>query len=300
MKKLLFLLLLSTPLAAYAQETSSAPWRASGRRDRSNISVGAGYSDAEGLRHRSVGLSGRTSLGRLAGKMVTLETSFGHHALGRDGWLPPELYNGGLRFNADDKKGGFSAGVRSNSDRLFNSMAETDVTLGASRVISRDGPHQFSFGLMYSSRRSFARGIPFPYLTYRYTSDRLSFTFPFAATWKATDTTELSASYSPPKSFQAGITKTLSSVVRLKAEYALGTLQYELAGRADKAYSVFIEQSNAGVWTYIKTSENCTLSFWTGYALSGKYYTGKTYDDHHDKRRIGTAPSASVKIERFF
>jgi hypothetical protein len=32
------------------------------------------------------------------------------------------------------------------------------------------------------------------------------------------------------------------------------------------------------------------MSLWTGWALDGRYYNGKTYREHRDARDIGSAP----------
>lgn len=297
MKARLLLLLLALPLPAAAQglfPSQAGPGREG--RPRPWLSGGAAYSDAGGLAYRSAKAAGGTPLGR----GLSLDASFSHHRIIRDGWLPGELYGAGLKLNARRGKGFFSAGVRSNSDRPFYSVHETDFSLLASRKLSGEGPHSFSAGIMYSSRRSFARNVPFPFVGYSYQSEKFSFNFPFSAAWRPARPWELSAAYIPPKYYQAGVAAALGAKLKLKAEYSLTALQYDLAGRRDKEVSTFIEQANAGLWTFYKASRDYELSLWTGWALRGRYYNGETYDEHRDKVTLRSAPALSFSVNRLF
>jgi len=290
------LLLLLLPACAAAQGLG-----AEAGQDRSGVksprlTAGGGYCDATGLAYRSVRLAGSAPLGR----GLSVETNFSDHRILKDGWLPGELYTAGVRFNARGKKDSFSVGVKSSSDRLFYSAHETDLSFNVSRTLSADGPHRVSAGLSYSSRRSFARGLPFPYILYSYFSDKFVFNLPFSAVWKPSGGYEISAAYIPPKYYQAAVARKLSGTMTLKAEYSASAIQFDLAGRPDKSYSVFIEQENAGLWTYYKPAGVYNFALWTGWAVKGKYYRGKTYDDYRDKRPIRAAPAVSLNVTRLF
>lgn len=296
MKASLLLLLLLLPACAAAQGLGPLADPDRPYVKSSWISAGYGYSAAEGLDHRSGSVSANTLLGR----GLSLESGFAYHRILHDGWLPGELYSAGLRLNVRDGANSFSGGVRSSSDRLFYSAHETDLALNVSHLLSSNGPHRLAFGLAYSSRRSFARGLPFPYLFYSYRSDKFTFNLPFSASWRPSKEYEFSAGYVPPKYCQAGVTRKLSERLRLKAEYSFSALQFDLAGRPDTAYSTFIEQKNAGLWTYYDLSPKWHMALWTGWALAGRYYNGKTYRDQHDERRIGASPSVSLNFTRSF
>ncbi|MDA8245003.1 MAG: hypothetical protein M0025_12900 [Elusimicrobia bacterium] len=292
-----FALLLALPAAAAAQGLGLADGSEKGAgQGRFRLSAVTGYSEAEGLDHRSAGLSAGVPLG----KGTSIDASFAAHRIRRDGWLPGHLYAAGAGFSARRGKYMFMAGLKSASDRPFYSIHETDVSLNASKVISRKGPHSFSFGLAYSSRRSFARHIPFPYFLYAYDSEKLSFHLPFLVSWRPSADYELSAAWFPPKYCRLSVRRKVSDALSFKAEYALGALQFDIAGRPDKEYSVFIEQSSAGLWTYYKASPDYTFSLWTGWELPGKYYTGRTYDDHHAQNGIHPSPAFSLGVARLF
>lgn len=292
----LLLLLGLLPAAASAQGLYSPDGQGRPDQNRSYLTARTGYSDSDGLAHRSLGASGSAALGR----GLTLETGATHHRILKDGWLPGELYSAGFRVQARSRKNSFSAGLQSNSDRPFYSIHETNVSVNAARTFSSSGPHSFSAGLMYSSRRSFARHIPFPYVSYSYRSEKFSFRLPFFASWRPSRAYELSAAYIPPKYCQASVLVKASETLSFKAEYIYSALQFEQAGRPDKDYSTYIEQANAGLWTQYKASSNYNFSLWTGWALRGRYFRGKAYDDHHDRRRIGSSPALALSAARLF
>lgn len=296
----LILLLAALPAAAAAQALYAPDGPGQADAGRSWVFAGAGYSDAENLAARTARAAARAGLGEAAGCKLSLEAGFSAGRIIKDGWLPGELYDAGLRLSARGKKNFFTAGLRSASDRPFHSAHETDVSLNAARTVSRSGPHSFSAGLAYSSRRSFARNIPFPYVSYNYQSEKLTFRLPFAVSWRPAPDYEFSASYMPPKYFQAAAAWKASPELTLKAEYILTAAQYDLAGRPDKKYSVFIEQPAAGLRTSYKTSGNYTLFLYTGWSLGGRYYRGKTYDDYRDKTHIRGAPAVSLGAARLF
>lgn len=296
----LITLLALLPGAAAAQGLYATDGRSRADLDRSYLMARTAYSDAEGLAHRSIAVSGSAGAGKAAGLGLTLEADASHHRIIRDGWLPGELYSGGVSLGARDRRNFFSAGIRSSSDRPFYSIHETDVSLNAARTFSGNGPHSFSAGLTYSSRRSFARRIPFPYVAYSYRSDRFSFRLPFSASWRPSGDYELSAGYMPPKYCQASFLAKASEKLSFKAEYVFSARQFELAGRPDKDESVFIEQSNAGLWTYYKASKDYNFFLWTGWALHGRYFRGRTYDEHHARTNIGSSPAVSLSAARLF
>ena len=293
-RALLLCLLLPAAAAAQSQDSAGDPGRADLKRPW--FGAAAGYSDSSGLAYRSGRLSGSAPLGR----GFALDGGFSDHRILRDGWLPGELYDAGLRLSGKAGRYAFSAGLRSASDRPFHSVHETDLSLNASRTIRSEGRHRLSFGLAYSSRRSFARGMPFPYLLYGYYSEKLVFNLPFSAEWRPSRALALSAAYVPPKYLRAGVSRRFSDRLRLKAEYASGALQYDLAGRQDKSYSVFIEQRTAGLWTFYGPAGDYYLSLWTGWTLGGSYYSGKTYDEHRDERSTGSSPAVSIGLYRLF
>ncbi|MDA8242643.1 MAG: hypothetical protein M0025_00785 [Elusimicrobia bacterium] len=294
MRGLLLALLLPAGAAAQGLGPGADPYRADIRRPF--VAAGAGYSDAEGLRHRSARVSGNAVLR----PGLTLEAGFSDHRILRDGWLPGELYTADLRLNARTRRYAFSAGVRSSSDRLFYSASETDLSLNAAKVLSAEGRHRLSFGLAYSSRRSFARGYPFPYLLYTYRTETLVFNLPFSALWRPSPDYEVSASYMPPKYCKLGLARRLTAEVKLGAEYSFSALQYDLAHRQDKSASTYIEQRSAGLTADYAPAGDYRLAAWAGWALRGRYYDGRTYDEHRDAVTTRPGPALALNFYRLF
>lgn len=300
MKTATLLLLLASPPAVAAQGMFAHDSLGRADMDRPWVAAGAGYSDAGGLTKRSVSLRSATPLGAAGGAKFSLSAAFAHNRILEDGWLPPELYDAGLQLSARGKKDFFTAGVRSSSDRPFNSLDETDLSANYARTLSNSGPHSWTAGLAYSTRRSFMRHLPFPYVAYNYNSEKFSFRLPFSVSWRPDKKYEFSASYMPPKYGQLSAALKVSPELTLKAEYVLSAAQYDLAGRADKKESVFVEQPSAGLRTSYRAADNWVFSLYTGCSLGGRYYRGKTYDNYRDKVHLSGAPAVSLGLTRLF
>lgn len=300
MKNTILTLLFAFPLSAAAQGMFTPDGLGRADMGRPWITAGAGYSDAGGLTKRSASFNSGTPLGAAGGAKFTLNAAFAHNRILEDGWLPPELYDAGLQLAVRGEKNFFTAGLRSSSDRPFNSMDETDVSANYARTLSNSGPHSWTAGLTYSTRRSFARHIPFPYVAYNYNSDKFSFRLPFSVSWRPEKKYEFSASYMPPKYGQISASLKASRALTLKAEFVLSAAQYDLAGRADKKDSVFVEQPSAGLRTSYRAADGWLFSLYTGSSLGGRYYRGKTYDNYRDKVHLHGAPAVSLGLTRLF
>lgn len=293
MKKTTLLLLLAIPLPAAAQGRGRPP-------AEDHLAVTSAFSGRSGFDSRAAGFKSSFTLGRLG------EYSFGGSAdathlrtwAGSD--FPGELYETSLGLRARGKNWSFGAGLRSNSDRPYNSPSETDLSLDASATLARRGPHTVLFGLNYSTRRSFLRGIPFPYVSYSYTSENLTVFFPFALRWKTSEAGELTASYFPPRYFSLGYSQKVSPAVTLGLSGGLLLTQYLPAGRPNKDYALFLEQPHAGLRTTVTPAKGYEVSLWTAWGFKGRYFTGEQYDDRHAKTSVGAGPAAGLTLKKNF
>lgn len=293
MKKIFLLAVLLLPSPAAAQGRGRPP-------ERDQLTLNLSFSGRQGFDSRSAGFRSAFGLGG-AGGFAFSGTAGGMHTRVWDrGYFPGEVYDSDLGAAARGKDWNFSAGARSNSDRPFNSLAETDLNLDASRSVSRRGPHTVLLGLNYSSRRSFLRGLPLPYLSYSYNTERLNLFFPFAVKWRPADGGEFSATYFPPRYFTAAYRQKLGSLFALSLQGGLQLNQYLLAGRPDKDLSLFLEQPYAGLRAELIPEKEWAVSLWTCWSFRGRYFTGKQYDDHHDTVRIGAGPAATLSLRRLF
>lgn len=289
----LFLMVLITPLPAAAQGRGRP-------QAEDHLELTSSFSGREGFDSRSAGFKSAFSLGSLGGYRLSATAGAEHHRTWSSGRFPGELYDTGLGMRAAGKKWSFGAGVKSNSDRPYNSPSETDLSLDASTVLSRRGPQAFMVGVNYSTRRSFLRGMPLPYISYSYTSARLTVFFPFALKWKVSDGGELAASYFPPKYFSLGYAQKISAALTLGISGGMQLRQYLPAGRPDKDDSLFLEQPHAGLRTVLAPAKGCEASLWTAWGFKGRQFTGSQYDRHHGKTAIGAGPLLGLSLKKFF
>jgi hypothetical protein len=293
MKALPLALLLLLPALAAAQGRGRPP-------AEDSLQLSSTFSGRDGFDSRSAGFSSAFGLGKAAGYAFSGSAGVEHHRTWTGGRFPGEVYDASFGLRAAGKKWTFGAGARSNSDRPFYSPSETDLNLDASAVLRRRGPHSLMFGLNYSSRRSFLKGVPFPYLSYSYTGERLTVFFPFALAWKIGEASSLRASYFPPKYFSLSVSRKLSHALTLALSGGMQLRQYMLAGRAAKDQSLFLEQTQAGLKASLTPVKGWETSLWTGWGFRGRYYSGEHYDEHRAVVRTGAGPLLSLGLKKIF
>jgi hypothetical protein len=289
----LLMILICVPLQAEAQGRGRP-------QPQDNLELTSSFSGREGFDSRSAGFKSGFSLGSLGGYRFSAAAGAEHHRTWTRGRFPGELYDTSLGMRAAGKKWSFGAGMKSNSDRPYNSPSETDLSLDASTLLSRKGPHSLLLGFNYSTRRSFLRGVPIPFLSYSYTSQRLSVFFPFALKWKFSDGGEFSASYFPPQYFSLGLSQKTSDTLTLGISGGMKLSQYLLAGRPDKDDSLFLEQPYAGLNAAVTPAEGYELSLRTAWGFKGRYFTGRQYDVRHGKTTVGAGPLLGIDIKKSF
>ena len=142
--------------------------------------------------------------------------------------------------------------------------------------------------------------MPFPYISYSYTSERLSVFFPFSLKWKTSQSGELAASYFPPRYFSLGYFQKVSGALALELSGGLQLSQYLLAGRPDKDYSLFLEQPHAGLVTRVTPAKSLELSLRTAWGFKGRYFSGRQYDDHRARTGVGAGPLLGLNLKKIF
>lgn len=291
--KLLLASLLALPLTAAAQGRGRPP-------AEDHLAVGSAFSGRGNFDSRSAVVRSAFALGSLGGYSFGASADLEHVRTWSSGYFPGEVYEAAAGLRAGSRQWSFAAGARSNSDRPYNSISETDITLDASAPLGRRGPHSFMFGLNYSSRRSFLKGIPFPYLSYSYTSETLTVFFPFSLKWRPSEGREFTASYTPPRYFSLGYSRKVSAALTLGVSGGMQLKQYLLAGRPDKDEALFLEQTHAGLRTTLAPAPGWEASLWTAWGFKGRYYTGEQYDEHHAVKSTGAGPLAGLTLKKTF
>lgn len=290
----LLLLLLLLPAAAAAQGR-----RGPGRQP-DQLTVASSFSGRENFDSRSAGLSGNSGLGKAGAYSFSGSAGLTQHRIWTRGPFPGELYDAHLGLKAAGPKWSFGAGARSNSDRPYASVHETDLSLDASTTLRRRGPHTLLFGVNYSSRRSFFRGIPFPYLAYSYVTEKLQLFFPFSLKWKISESSELAAAYLPPRGFNLAVSRKVSRTLSLELAGGLRASQYLLADRPDNDDILFLERPYAELKVSVTPRGWPELELTAGHGFEGRYFTGRQYDEHHDKVNVRSGPAAGLAVRRLF
>lgn len=259
-----------------------------------SLTASFSYSAPEGLISRRTSLAGEAALGRAAGFGLRASADLAHLRGISAGYFPGELYRAGFRLTAEKADTRLALTLNSNSDRPFNSLSETDLGFNFSALLSENNGSAWLWGLNYSTRRSFMRGMPLPFISYRYTSKNLTLFLPFMLRWQASSTLSVSASYQPVKYFKAGLNWRPLPFFRTELEGGIALEQYLPAGRKDRSRALFYEASYISLKPSLAFSKNLELTPALGWQFRGLYYTGAHYDDYKAKTRLRGGPSLGL------
>ncbi|MHB0995070.1 MAG: hypothetical protein ACYC2I_01730 [Elusimicrobiales bacterium] len=286
------LLLLALPLPAAAQGRPPAP--------AASLGLSSAYASPDGLMTRRAGLTGEAGLGEAAGLKLRLSAA-AEHLRGLGGTpFPGELYKTDLRLTAEDRRHRLVLALGSNSDRPYHSPSETDLGFTFSRTFSEKGPRAWLWGLNYSSRRSFLRGLPFPFVGYRYVTESLTIVAPFMARWQASKKVSFSASLQPPKYFRLAAVWRPLPFVSAELEGGTALEQFLPAGRPDKDEAFYYETSYVALKPSIHLSRSLQLTPSLGWQLKSSHYTGSSYDDHRGRTSLPGGPSLGLAVKYDF
>lgn len=285
-------LCLLLPTAAAAQGGPPKP--------AATLGASLSYAAPEGLISRRTGFSSEAALGETAGFSLRAAADLEHLRNLAVGYFPGKLYKAGFKLTAEKGDTRLALNLNSNSDRPFNSPSETDLGLTFTALLSENNGSAWLWGLNYSSRRPFLRGMPLPFITYRYTSKTLMVALPFMVRWQASKTLALSASYQPVKYFKAGLSWRPLPFFRAELEGGTALEQFLPAGRKDKSQALYYEASYISLKPSLSFSRAFELTPALGWQFTGLYYTGARYDDYKAKTRLRGGPTLGLSAKYNF
>ena len=301
MKLFLAALTLLLPAAAAAQARSGALAQPGGApKPAASVTSGFTYAAPAGLFSGRTEAGGEAAAGRAAGLDLRAALEAAHIRSATGGYFPQELFKTSLNLSGEDRRTRAAVTLNSNSDRPFNSASETDLGFNFTRTFSERGAHAWFAGLSYSSRRSFMRGLPMPFIGYRYVTKDLFFVFPFLIRWQALKTVALSASYQPVKYFRTALAWTPPGPFSAELEGGAALEHFLLAGREDKSVSLYNETRFIGLKPALLLSKQIKACATIGWRFPGRYYTGSSYDDYRAVTRLGAGPVFGLSLSGGF
>lgn len=254
-----------------------------------------------GLQPRRSGAGAAVSLGRPGDYAFHLSGGLEHiHTSGR-GRFPRELYKASLGLSAVNGGASFSVGARSDSDRPYNSSSETDLGFNFTKELGAGGARGgWLAGLNYSSRRSFLRGVPIPFVSYRYISDKWTFFAPFMVQWRPGGDMAYSFRWRPVKYFSLAAAWRPPGPFGAELEGGVGLEQFLLADRPDTGDALYLETPYLVFRPSIRLPGRFTLTAEGGWHFDGRHYTGRKYDDYGLRTDIDGGPFAGLALKKSF
>ncbi len=287
------------PLLALLASPAAAQW---GGPPEPGSSVKPSFSIAGGdLRERRAGLETSAALGKAGGYAFSLSGGLEHVNTSGYGYFPGELYKASLGLSAVSGGASFSLGARSNSDRPYNSSSETDLGLNFTKELWANGARGvWLAGLNYSSRRNFLRGVPLPFVSYRYISDSWTVFAPFMVQWRPGGDMAYSFRWQPVKYFRLAAAWRPPGPFSAELEGGIGLEQFMLAGRPDNGDALYLETPFIAFKPSMRLPGRFTLTAEAGWRFDGRYYTGRKYDDYRQKADIAGGPFAGLSLKKAF
>jgi len=253
------------------------------------------------LHPRRSGVRTAVLLGRAGGYAFHLSGGLEHIGTSGHGYFPDELYKASLGFSAVDGGISFSLGARSDSDRPYNSSSETDLGFNFTKELGKNGARGvWLAGLNYSSRRSFMRGLPVPFLSYRYISDKWTFFAPFMVQWRPGGDMHYSFRWKPVKYFSLTAAWRPPGPFAAELEGGVGLEQFLLADRPDTGDSLYLETPYLVFRPSLRLPGRFTLTAEAGWQFDGRYYTGSDYNDLGLKTDVDGGAYAGLSLKKAF
>lgn len=250
---------------------------------------------------RRTSLNGGAMLGDAGVFKLNLNANLTHMQSSASGYFPGEIYRTGLNLNANDHGLRLTASLNSDSDKPYHSAKETDLGFNIMKELPEPGTRGvWMLGLNYSTRRSFLRGIPIPYVTYKYAGENLMIALPFMLRWQADKQLAFTASWQPVKYYKLGVNWRPNKVFSADLEGGTSLEQYLVARRTDKGDSLYLETSYLTLKPVFKLSRRLELGASLGWEFSGRYYTGRRYDEYHYKHRTGGGGISGLSLKYTF
>jgi len=255
--------------------------------------------DTLALRRSS--LNGGAMLGQAGIFKLNLNGNLTHIQSSASGYFPGEIYRTTLNLNANTQDLHLTAILNSDSDKPYHSAKETDLGFNIMKDLPEPGTRGvWMMGLNYSTRRSFLRGMPIPYISYRYASDNLMVALPFILRWQARKELAFSAMWQPVKYYKLGVNWRPSKVFSADLEGGTSLEQYLVARRTDKGDALYLETTCITLKPAWKLSRRLELGASLGWQFSGRYYTGRSYDDYNYKRHTGSGGISGLSLKYTF
>ncbi|MBO4555628.1 MAG: hypothetical protein J5706_02625 [Elusimicrobiales bacterium] len=265
--------------------------------------VKAAYSaDGTSLRVQHQEYSANINLGTAADHQVFLRGKWGEYHTAGTGYFPRYLYEASVSAAAFSQKGSVFLFADSKSDKPYHSSKETDFGFNFFRNIEpwSNERSTWMFMLNYSSRRTFWKGIPIPFLAYRYMSEKFMFIAPFFGEYKFAPQFSVNAAWIPLYQYRAGLKWQPSKEFKAELANGIGADQFLVAGREKEDDALYIRQyylSLSSEWQFCKKA---ALSAGIGYVFRSSFYYGDGYSDVNGEEKTGNGLSGSLGLKLFF
>lgn len=246
--------------------------------------------------------SSNIRLGIVSEHQVFLRGKWGEYQTSAMGYFPKYLYDAGLSVAAFSEKGGLNLYADSKSDKPYHSSKETDFGFSFFRNIDQwSNEHStWMFVLDYSSRRTFWKGIPIPFLAYRYMSEKWVFIAPFYGEYRFAPGWSVNALWIPLYQYRAGLKWEQSERFRIELTNGIGADQFLVADRSDDEEALYIRRHYLYLSSEWKFCEKAALSGGIGYIFSSSFYHGDGYSDVNDKVMTGNGVYGGAGLKVFF
>ena len=224
------------------------------------------------------------------------------------GNFPADLYNLTVSLGARNSDIIAEVMLNSRGDRPFNSMDEVSAGLFAFyRVWPR--PHGGLFaGLVYFPFERIVPeevlpvSVPIPFLMYLHAAPDLFVMagIPTIVRWNPAKFLFFDFQYLPSRNITAWAGARSGRAFRVGPEFAWRQRNYLIAGREDKDEKLYQDHKQVGLKLSFRPLYVIEISLFGGYLFDTRRFTGETYGDVNDERKIDDGPIANAEAKALF
>jgi len=235
------------------------------------------YFPADKFYEKNIALSLSKPLGnirdyKLTGDFILSNSMLNDNLILPNNYLIDNLSKFGADFTAENNKYIFSAGVNSNSDKLFYSNDVIDFKLKALFKYKKNSNSSWFFGFIYDSNELTLKYHFLPIVSYSYQDENFMIIFPLICMYNISDKWYAKLSGEGFSGLDLSMNYRYKSDVTISGCINLSKENYHISGSQISNESLAVEKNSAGIKVEKNIYNALKCGLYLGRSFSSEYY----------------------------